>query len=60
MKTEKNTEDYEEKEINGWKYYRNPVHGRMVAYYRSVGEQLIFEKDEAFDRWLKAEEKEGN
>jgi hypothetical protein len=45
-------------EINGWVYYRNPFHLSMVAYHRSAGEQLIFNNDEAFEKWLKAEEKE--
>ena len=44
----------EEKEVNGWKYYRNPEHGLMVAYYKDV-EQIIFENDEAFFRWLECE-----
>ncbi|WP_176545312.1 MULTISPECIES: hypothetical protein [Bacillus cereus group] len=47
----------ERKEINGWKYYRSDD-GKMVAYHRSAGEQLIFETDEAFDRWLEAEKNE--
>lgn len=43
--------------INGWKYYRNQTHGKMVAYYPNV-EQIIFETDEAFNSWLEAEKKE--
>lgn len=43
--------------INGWVYYRNSSHGKMVAYYPSV-EQLVFETDEAFERWLEAEKNE--
>lgn len=46
-----------EKEINGWKYYRNPSHGKMVAYYPNT-ELLIFDTDESFEKWLEAEEKE--
>jgi hypothetical protein len=48
-----------EKEINGWKYYRNQTHGKMVAYYPNT-EQLIFETDEAFNKWLEAEKNEGH
>ena len=48
------------KEINGWQIYRNPSHGKMVAYHPigSNPESLIFETDAAFLRWLKAERKE--
>lgn len=47
-----------EKAINGWKCYRSSVDGKMIAYHRSAGEQLTFETDEEFDRWLEAEIKE--
>jgi hypothetical protein len=49
-----------EKEINGWKYYRNPEHGNMVAYHKggSSPEQLVFSSEEAFEKWLDAEKKE--
>lgn len=47
-----------EKEINGWKYYRNSTTGKMVAYHRGAGEQLIFDTDEAFERWLEHESNE--
>lgn len=45
-------------EINGWKYYRSSTDGKMIAYYRSAGEQLIFETDKAFENWLEAEKSE--
>lgn len=48
----------EEKEINGWKYYRSPNDGKMIAYYESAKEQLIFETDESFYKWFKSEERE--
>lgn len=44
-----------EKEVNGWKYYRSPIHGKMVAYHRVAGEQLTFETDEGFEKWLETE-----
>lgn len=46
-----------ETEINGWKYYRSSSDGKMVAYYKDV-EQLVFQTDEAFERWLDSESKE--
>lgn len=42
-------------EVNGWIYYRNTSHGKMVAYYPNT-EQLIFNTDEAFKKWLISEE----
>ena len=44
-------------EINGWKIYRNPQHGKIVAYHEcgSDPEQLIFDTDESFEKWLKLE-----
>lgn len=51
-------QDYEGA-INGWRYYRNIAHGKMVAYYPAYdGEQMIFDTDEAFERWLEAERNE--
>ena len=43
--------------INGWSVYRNPEHGKMVAYYRGE-EQIIFDDDKAYGDWYQAEEKE--
>ena len=55
----KDTYDFnKEKEINGWKYYRNPMHGKMVAYHKAGQEQLTFSNDESFKRWLESEMKE--
>lgn len=42
---------------NGWSYYRNDEHGKMVAFYSDV-EQLIFDNDEAFFEWLQHESDE--
>lgn len=49
--------DIKEMEVNGWRYYRNPVDGKMVAYYPNV-EQMIFKTDEAFEKWLEDEKNE--
>lgn len=48
------------KEINGWRIYRNPSHGKMVAYHPigSNPESLIFETDESFLNWLETERRE--
>ena len=43
--------------VNGWIYYRNSSHGKMVAYYPNT-EQLTFHTDEAFNKWLEAEKNE--
>lgn len=45
------------KVINGWIYYCSSSDGKMIAYYPNV-EQLVFETDEAFERWLEDEKKE--
>lgn len=44
--------------INGWKYYHN-ANGQMVACYPNV-EQIVFDNDKAFKKWLEAEKDESN
>lgn len=40
--------------INGYSYYRNSIHGNMVAYYPD-NESMHFNSDEQFKNWLDAE-----